>query len=119
MSLFSTERTCCKYCGRKNGHGVCEDYLVDEFYQLKETKFMSGIGALSWVNVKSAFVYGLVAGFVAVAMYALSVGDLFALSWHTVINGFVFGFLTSVIKNFLTTDAGNFAGVIKTVDSMN
>lgn len=75
----------------------------------------NGIGLLSWVNVKSALVYGLVAGVLATVAYMLSVGDVFVLDWKLVLNNFVFGFLTSVVKNMATTNEGNFLGVTKVI----
>jgi len=93
----------------KNRWGELED-----FYQLSNKKTMNGILTLSWGNVKSALVYGLVAGLVAVVAYMVSVGDVWALNVHSLVNGFVFGVITSVVKNLATTNNNNFVGVVST-----
>lgn len=95
-----------------------EDFDLTEVVGQKDyqnnNKNMNGILKLSWGNVRSALVYGLVAGVVNAAIYAVGVGDVFNLNWHFLVNGFVFGVITSVLKNLFTTDSGNFVGVVST-----
>ena len=69
---------------------------------------------LSKENIKSALVYGLLSGILAIFMYALEVGDLFKLDWKALVNAGVFAFMiamVSVIKNLLTSDEGKFLGI--------
>ena len=73
---------------------------------------MNGIGAISWVNVKSAIVYGLV----AVILFIIAKGSIFGLDWRVITDVGIMAILTSFVKNFLTTNEGNFAGVVKVVD---
>ena len=79
---------------------------------------MNGIFKLSWINIKSALVYGALSAVLAMATYAINVNDLFQINWHTLLNAGVFGFLivlVSLIKNILTNDEGNFVGLIKVI----
>jgi hypothetical protein len=71
---------------------------------------------LNLVNIKSALVYGLLSAILEVCIAMISVGDVFNFDWHALLNAGVFGFLivfVSLIKNLLTSDSGNFVGVIK------
>lgn len=80
----------------------------------------NGILKLSWINIKSALIYGLLSAIVSVGVYTGSVGDVFALNSHALVNAFVFGFLAvfvSLVKNLLTTEAGNFLGIAKVIPS--
>ena len=87
-----------------------------EYLQVNYNNNMeNGIFKLNWVNVKSALIYGLIFGLVAVVGYMLKVGTVFALDWHILVDSFVFGFLGSVIKNLLTTSEGNFVGLVKVI----
>lgn len=73
---------------------------------------------ISWINIKSALVYGVLSGLLAIASYAISIGDVFNLDLKVLINAGVFGFLVvvvSLIKNFLTNADGKFLGVIKVI----
>lgn len=79
----------------------------------------NGIGKLDWVNIKSAVVYGLVLGIVAVVVYIFKAGSVFALDWRLLVDAFVYGFLGSIVKNLLTTNSGNFLGVTKVIPSTN
>ena len=86
-------------------------------YKLNYKKFMqNGVGKLSWTNIKSALVYGLVFGVMAVLMYMVEIGTVFALDWKLMVDAFVFGVIGSLIKNLLTTNDGNFAGLVKTAE---
>lgn len=84
--------------------------------QINKNKNMNGIGKLSWVNCKSALVYGLVIGLLAMSGYAISVGDIWALDWKILVNTGFFAILGSLVKNILTTNSGNFVGLVKTVE---
>lgn len=98
----------------KTSHKDLEwEEVSDEILQAKFNgkKMNNGILKLTWVNINSALVYGLV----AMAVYIVGVGDLFILNWHMLINTFVLGVLSSLIKNLLTTNQGNFAGMVKVI----
>ncbi len=73
----------------------------------------NGIGIISWINVKSALVYGLLAMVIAIIAHK----SIFGLDWYMLIDVAVMGVLTSFVKNFLTTNDGNFVGVVKVIDA--
>lgn len=73
---------------------------------------MNGIGKLSWVNVKSALVYGIVAVMLAIIANKTILG----LDWIVLLDVGIMAVLTSFVKNLLTTNEGNFAGITKVVD---
>jgi hypothetical protein len=82
-----------------------------------ENKYMlnSGIGQLSYADVKSAIVYGILAALLSMLLYAISIGDVFAVNSHALVNAGFFGgaaVIVSFIKNLLTTSSGNFAGIV-------
>ena len=73
---------------------------------------------LNWINIKSALVYGVLSALLAMVLYVTSVGDIFKVSWQALVNSGVFGFLivlVSLLKNLLTTDSGNFLGIIRVI----
>lgn len=70
---------------------------------------------ISWVNVKSALVYGLLAMVLAIIAHK----SIFGLDWYALIDVAVMGILTSFVKNFLTTNDGNFVGVVKVIDTQS
>lgn len=77
---------------------------------------MNGIGKLSWVNIKSGLIYGVLWAILAMGIYTVEVGDVFALNIKNLINAGAFGFLgivVSLLKNILTTNDGKFAGAVK------
>ncbi len=88
-----------------------------------ENNMSSGIGTLSWTNVKSAVIYGvmtLVSVFgLAIVQGILKAGSLFGLDWKAIIDSATIATLPTLItglslmKNFFTTDSGKFAGIIK------
>jgi len=73
----------------------------------------NGIGVISWINVKSALVYGLL----AVLMAIIANKSIFGLDWRVLVDTAVMGVLVSFVKNFLTTNDGNFVGVVKVIDA--
>jgi len=82
---------------------------------------MNGILKLSWANIWSALVYGLMWGLLAVFIRISEIGNIFELNWHDLLNVFIMaaiGFLIPIIKNLLTTDKGNFLGVIKVIPTI-
>lgn len=82
---------------------------------------MNGILSLSWANIWSALVYGLLWGLLAVFIKISEIGNIFNLNWHDLLNVFIMagiGFLIPIIKNLLTTDKGNFLGIIKVIPSV-
>ncbi len=79
-----------------------------------KNKNMNGIGTLSWINVKSALVFGVIVGIGAIIVYTFKVGDIFKLDWHTLVNSFYFGFagvFLSLVKSLITTNSGSVGGV--------
>lgn len=72
-----------------------------------------GLLQLSWINIKSAIVYGVL----ALCVYIISKGSVFGLDWKILVDVFILAILTSFVKNFFTTDSGDFAGVVKVVDA--
>ena len=90
------------------------DEVVDIHYQRKlniENNMENGILKLSWVNVWSALVYGVL----AMAQYVISQGTVIGLYWKILVDVGVLGLLSSLIKNILTTNQGNFVGLIKVI----
>lgn len=88
-------------------HDITEK--VEEYYQPNlKTNMDNGILKLSLENVKSAIVYGLL----AVALFVISKGSVFGLDWHALVDVGVLGLLTSLVKNLLTTNEGNFVGLV-------
>lgn len=76
----------------------------------------TGIFTLNLESFKSALVSALLMAFVATAGYVIGLGDIFKVEWHALINVAVMALLTgfvSLVKNFLTSDSGTFAGSIK------
>ena len=70
---------------------------------------------LTWVNVKGAIVSGVLMAILAMAVYIISTGDIFKIDYHDLANAGVLAGLTAVvslIKSLLTTDSGNFLGVV-------
>ena len=70
---------------------------------------------ITLTNLKSALVSGVITGVLGVAGYIIGVGDIFKLDVHTLVNVGALAALTtivSLVKSFLTTPAGNFAGVV-------
>lgn len=84
-----------------------------------------GLLKISWVNIQSAVVYGVVSMFFAAIITVGNAikdhGSIFGLDWHNIIDTTamvvlsIFVALTSVIKNLLTTEKGNFLGSIKVI----
>lgn len=101
---------------------VPEEFTFEEEVDdliIKENKFMeSGMLKLNKENFKSALVYGLLWGLLAVAVRVDEVGDIFALNWRELVNVGVTGGLAvgiSLLKNLLTTTSGNFLGAVKVI----
>ncbi len=79
---------------------------------------MNGILKLSWANVWSALVYGLMWGTLAVFVRVSEIGNIFALDWKDLLNIFVMSGIAvgiTLVKNLLTTNSGNFVGVVKVI----
>lgn len=86
---------------------------------------MNGLFQLSWANIKSAIVYGLLT---VLAIFALSifqsildVGSIFGLDWKSIIDHSVIATIpllitgVSLFKNFLTNNKGQFLGVTEVI----
>lgn len=68
--------------------------------------------------IKSAFVSLVLMALLQVAGYLISLGDLWKIDVHTLVNISVISLATglvSLIKNVLTTDNGNFVGLMKVI----
>lgn len=97
--------------------------LEDKFNEPKIMK--NGIFKLDKANIKSAIVYGLVTMAVVFILSAaesvLKAGTIFGIDWKHVVDVAtlaavsIFVASVSVIKNMLTTNAGNFLGIAKVV----
>lgn len=90
---------------------------------------MNGLFTLTWSNVKSAVVYGLL---VLAASFALSVlqnvldaGSIFGLDWKHIVDSAVIATLPigiaglSLIKNLLTNSKGQFLNAVKVIPETN
>lgn len=76
------------------------------------TKFFK----VSWADVWSALVSGLIMALIVIITNILAIGDIFKLDWAVLINAGVIAFLTSIVsflKSLLTTDSGKFIGLVK------
>lgn len=90
---------------------------------------MNGIFTLTWSNVRSALVYGLLvlgASFaLAFTQNVLKAGSIFGLDWKHLIDTAVIATLPilvaslSLLKNLFTTSSGNFLGVTKVIPDNN
>lgn len=88
---------------------------------------MNGIGTLTWANIKSALIYGVlmaVVTFVLVVMNSvITHGSIYGLDWPNVIDQGVLAVLAvlaagaSLLKNLLTDNQGQFLGITKTTDT--
>lgn len=79
----------------------------------------NGIGVISWINIKSALVSGLITAVLAMAGYLIGIGDIFKIDVHAIVNVGALSALTalvSAIKSFFTTSEGNIIGVTKIVE---
>jgi len=79
----------------------------------------NGILKLSLVNVKSALVYGLLWGLLAVLINVQMAGSVFNLNWRDVLDTGVMAMIAviiSLLKNLFTTDDGKFAGLVDVVE---
>lgn len=84
---------------------------VGENYKLiKENKHMN------WITIKSALVSGVLMAILGIALNVIQTGDVFAVDVKELINVGVIALLTSIVsflKSILTTQNGNFAGIVK------
>jgi len=86
---------------------------------------MNGIFTLTWSNVKSAIVYGLLVLFASfgfsLVQSILNAGSIFGLDWKHIVDTAVIATLPiiiaslSLLKNFLTDSSGHFLGVTKVI----
>lgn len=92
---------------------------VEDFYQSNQQNNMkNGIFKLEDSNVKSAVVYGLLWGLLAVLLKVQEAGSIFNLDWKALIDTGVFALIgagISLLKNLFTTNKGNFLGVVKVI----
>jgi len=83
---------------------------------------MNGLFTLTWSNVKSAVIYGLltlgVTFGLSIAQGVLNAGSIFGLDWKAIVDSAVIATLPvliatiSLAKNLLTTSKGNFLGSV-------
>lgn len=69
---------------------------------------------INWVNIKSALMYGLLWGVLAIFVKVSEIGNIFALDWKDLLNAGVMAFLAIMIvllRNFFTSNDGKFIGV--------
>jgi len=79
----------------------------------------NGIFKLSLVNVKSALVYGLLWGLLAMLLNMQMAGSVFNLNWKDVVDSGIMAMIAAVIsllKNLFTTDEGKFVGLVDVVE---
>ena len=75
-----------------------------------KSKFMT----VSWLDVKSALVTGVIMALAVVISDILVTGNIFTIDWYALLNTGVIAFLTamvSLLKSLLTTSEGKIAGV--------
>ena len=91
----------------------------NDYYNFNQPKFMrNGIFKLDKSNIKSALVYALLWGLLAVLINIQSVGSVFNLDWKLVVDTGLIALIAaviSVLKNLFTTSSGNFLGVVKVI----
>jgi len=90
---------------------------LDNFYQvtLNNNMHNSELFTLNKKDIKGAIVSGLIVGLFAIIAYILQVGNIFDIDLRVAANAGTMAMLTSiasVFKNFLTTEEGNFCGII-------
>jgi hypothetical protein len=86
---------------------------------------MNGLFTLTWANVRSAVVYGLLT---LISMFLLSVlqsvlnaGSIFGLDWRHTVDSAVIATIPALIvmvsigKNLLTDNSGKFLGITKVI----
>lgn len=77
---------------------------------------MSKFLTLNATNVKSAVVSGLLTALLAMAMYVIGLGDVFAINTKEITNIGAMALITSIVsllKSLLTTDDGKFMGSVE------
>lgn len=90
---------------------------------------MNGFGTLTWSNVKSAIIYGLLTCLMT-ALYIvgstiLAHGSIYGVDWTDLLDKTaiaVIGVLvsiTSILKNLLTNSKGEFLGLITVIPDKN
>lgn len=86
---------------------------------------MKGLFNLTWENIKSAVIYGLLTIFIVFVLSViesiLSAGTIFGIDWKSIIDKSVLASLgvlvmfVSMIKNMLTTSSGKFLGAVDVI----
>lgn len=96
--------------GRMSYMGDKNDYIKGNYQLINKNKFMnSGIFKLNLKDVASAVVTAVV---IAILGYLATLTNVYTLSFHQVVNIGVAAGVTSLLKSFMTTDIGNFAGIV-------
>jgi len=91
---------------------VSDKILLEKF---KDKTMQNGLLALTWANVRGALVSGVITAVLGIAGYIIGVGDIYKLDLHTLANVGALSALTtivSLIKNYLTSNQGNFLGTV-------
>ena len=76
----------------------------------------AGIFTLNLASFKSALISAVLMAVIAIAGYVIGLGDLWKIDLHSLTNIGVMALLTgivSLIKNYLTSNSGTFAGIVK------
>jgi hypothetical protein len=87
---------------------------LEDFYRIELSEFNNN--KMTFIQVKSALVSGVIAGVLAEAVYVIGHGSVFGLDVHTLVDVFAIAVLTaivSIIKSIGTTPAGNFIGAVQ------
>lgn len=92
--------------------------VVDDYYQTKlNNKYMdNGILKLDWISVKSSLVYGLLWALLTVMVKVVEAGSFFSVDWKDLLDAGGMAFMAVIIvliKNLLTTNNGNFVGLVQ------
>jgi hypothetical protein len=65
---------------------------------------------MTFTDVKSGLVSGIIAAVLAVALLVIQNGSVFNLDWHVIVNVAVIAFLASIVKVLGTSAQGTFLG---------
>jgi hypothetical protein len=104
----------------ENNNDIMRDVVVHLLQECNEDEphFISltknNMFNLSWTNIKSALVSGVIMGILAIAAYIIGVGDIFSLNFHSLANAGALATLVTIVslfKSFITTETGTVAGI--------
>lgn len=90
-----------------------QDLKVEDYQNNRENKMFT----LSIGNIKSALVSAFVTALLGMAGYVIGLNDVYNINIHSLVNIGVLSLLTAIVsllKNFLTSNNGEFLGVVNT-----